>query len=81
MKQKSTSLSSASYISCQRDTARSCCRAQAVQQSIDISYTPGPQQQTRTLLQRSIDGTDGRTDGHRTVTLTQPTDASSVNEQ
>ena len=32
--------------------------------SIDISCPPGPQQQTRrTLVQRSIDGTDRRTDG------------------
>jgi len=39
----------------------------AVQQSIDISYPPGPQQQTRrTLLQRA-NGTDRQTDGHRTV--------------
>jgi len=32
---------------------------------IDISCLPGPQQQTRRcmLLQRSTDGTDGRTDG------------------
>ena len=36
--------------------------APAVQQSIDISYPPGPQQQTRrTLLQRA-NGTDRRTD-------------------
>jgi len=34
----------------------------AVQQSIDISYPPGPQQQTRrTLLQRA-NGTEGPTD-------------------
>jgi len=42
------------------------------QQSLDVICPPGPQQQTRrTLLQRSIDGTDGQTDGqtdgHRTV--------------
>jgi len=44
-----------------------------VQQSIDNSCSPGPQQQTRrTLLQRSIDETDGRTDGLRTVTQTLP---------
>jgi len=44
--------------------------APAVQQSTDIScLPPGAQQQTgRTLLQRSIDGTDRRTDGHCTVT-------------
>jgi len=34
-----------------RDTARLCCWAPAVQQSIKISFLPGPQQQThRTLL-------------------------------
>ena len=58
-----TSLCSASYVSWQRDTARNCCWAPAVQQSIDISCSPGPQQQTRrTLLQRSIDRADRRTD-------------------
>jgi len=37
--------------------------------SIDISCPWGTQQQTRrTLLQRSIDGTDRRMDGHPTVT-------------
>ena len=42
---------------------RRCWRAPAVQQSIDVSWPPGPQQQTRrTLLQRSIAGTDRRTD-------------------
>jgi len=42
---------------------RRCCWAPAVQESIDISCPPGPQQQTRrTLLQRSIGGTDKRTD-------------------
>ena len=73
---KRTSPCSASYISCQRGTARICrcspvllwrfcCWApNAGQQSIDISRPPGAQQQTcRTLLQRSIDGTDGRRDG------------------
>jgi len=35
----------------------------AERRAIDISRPPGAQQQTcRTLLQRSIDGTDGRTD-------------------
>jgi len=43
--------------------------ARAVQQPIDISYPPGPQQQTRrTLLQRA-NGIGLQTDGgHRTVT-------------
>jgi len=41
-----------------------------VQQSIDISCLPGPQQQTRrTLLQRSIAGTDGRTDMNTPVPM------------
>ena len=53
--------------------------ALAVQQSIDISYPLGSQQQTRRmLLQRSIDGTCGRTDGRTPyhfidpVALTRP---------
>jgi len=49
-----TSLCSASYISCQRDTARICCCMHAAawlllsieQQSIDISYPLGTEQQT-----------------------------------
>ena len=67
--------------------AGGCCTARllqapvSVQQSIDVSCPPGPQQQTRRmLLQRSIAGTDRRaygrrdrqTDGHRTVTQTLP---------
>jgi len=43
----------------------------AVQQSIDISWPPGPQQQTRSSGVRRPDGTDrqtdGRTDGRPTV--------------
>jgi len=43
----------------------------AVQQSIDISWLPGPQQQTRSSGVRRPDGTDrqtyGRTDGRPTV--------------
>jgi len=40
----------------------SWCGALQPPMLIDISCPPGPQQQTRrTLLQRSIDGTDGRT--------------------
>jgi len=50
-------------------------RAPAVQQSIDISYPPGPQQQTRRTLLQLANGTDKRTnrrtdehtDGCRTV--------------
>ena len=42
-----TTLCSASYISCERDTARICCWEPAVQQSYDISCLPGPQQQTQ----------------------------------
>jgi len=51
-----------------------------VQQSIDISCPSGPQQQThRTLLQRSIDGTDRQTDGRAvTQTLTHTLRAVSV---
>jgi len=46
-----------------RAAVRRCCLA-PVQQSIDISCPRGAQQQTRrTLLQRSIDGTDRQTDG------------------
>ena len=60
-----TSLCSwATYVRWKRDTTRICCCdpcCGAVQQSIDISYPPGPQQQTRcTLLQRT-NGTDRRT--------------------
>ena len=63
-----TSLCSAFYGGCKRDTARiccwplcccmPCCWPPAMQQSIDIAYPQGTQQQTnRTRLQRSIDGT------------------------
>jgi len=50
-----------------------CCWPPAVQQLIDISCLPGPQQQTRhTLMQWSIARqTDGRTDRHLTVIQTQ----------
>jgi len=36
--------------------------APAVQQSIDISYLPGPEQQTRRTLLQLANGTDGRMD-------------------
>jgi len=50
-----------------RRAAAHAAAAPAVQQSIDISYLLGPQQQTRrTLLQRANE-TDRQTDGHRTV--------------
>ena len=42
--------------------------APAVQQSIDISCPPGPQQQTRRRLLQRENGTDRQTGGHRTVT-------------
>jgi len=42
------------------------------QQSIDISYSPGPQQQTRSSRVRQANGTDGRTD---TVPLHRPCSA------
>jgi len=45
----------------------------AVQQSIDISCPPGPQQQTRrTLLQRSTAGTDRWKDGRTPYRYTDP---------
>jgi len=51
---------------------RAAVRRRLQQQLIDIACMPGLQQQTRrTLLHRSIDGTDGQTDGqthgHRSV--------------
>ena len=51
-----------------------CCRgARRPPLSINIACPPGPQQQTRcTLLQRSKNGTDRQTDGHRPVTQTLP---------
>jgi len=52
---------------------RVACGAAVVgQQSIDISCPPGAQLQTRrTLLQRSIDGTDRQTDGRTDETRNQ----------
>jgi len=50
--------------------ARRAAAAPAEQQSIDISYPPGAQQQTRRTLQQRANETDRRTDGHRTVTQT-----------
>ena len=67
-----TSLCSASYVGCQRDTARVCCSAPApatrrtccTALSIDISCSQGAQQQTHcTPLLLSMDRTDRRTDG------------------
>jgi len=79
-------LRSAVYGGCQRDTARICCRTPCCcapllrrpSLSIDISCPRGAQQQTRrTLLQRSIDGTDRQTDrqtdAHRTPHTTVQT--------
>ena len=40
--------------------ARRAAATPAVQQSVDISYTPGPQQQTRRTLLRRVNGTDRR---------------------
>ena len=59
----STSLCSASYVSCKRNTPAfaAVCRAAAapaVQQSIDISYPPGLQQQTRRKLLQRANETD-----------------------
>ena len=42
----------------------------AMQQSIDIFWLPGPQQQTRSSGVRRPDGTDRRTDGRSTVAQT-----------
>jgi len=54
---------SAYYVSRQHDTDCISCWTPAVQQSIDISCLPGPQQQTcRSGVQRPNDGKDGRTD-------------------
>jgi len=42
-----------------------------VQQSIDISWPPGPQQQTRRSgVRRPNDEADRETDGHPTITQT-----------
>ena len=70
---------SASYVSWWHcGTARICCCASSMPQSIDISWPPGPQQQTRrTLLQRSIAGTDRRTP-YRDITLPHPTRSVSI---
>jgi len=42
--------------------------APVVQQSINISYQPGPQQQTRRTLPQRANGTDRQTDVRRCVT-------------
>jgi len=69
---KGTSPCLASYASCKRDTARiRCCApccgaaavASAVQQSIDIPYPPGAQQQTRSSGVWRATGANGGTDG------------------
>jgi len=67
-----TSLCSASYVGCQRDTARVCCSAPApatrrtccTALSIDISCSQGAQQQTHCTpcCCRWTGQTDGRTD-------------------
>jgi len=48
------------YVRYQRGTAR--IRRPLLQQSIDISYPPGPQQQTRRTLLQLTNGTDKRRD-------------------
>ena len=71
-----TRLCSASYVSWQSGTPRICCcepccsaaaadrrGPPAVQQSIDTSWPPGPQQQTRSSGVRWLDGTGGQMDG------------------
>ena len=66
------SVCSASYVSWQRDTARSCCWAPAVQQSIDIScpvgLTAANPPHAATAVDRWPRQTDRQMDGHRTVT-------------
>ena len=44
----------------------------AVQQSIDVSWPPGPQQQTRSSGVRRPDGTDRRTDRRTPDSCTDP---------
>jgi len=67
-----------------RAAVRRCCWAPAVQQSIDISCPPGPQQQThRALLQLSIAGTDRPSGGRTPYRYIDPAAyyASSVNNR
>ena len=81
-----TSLCTASNVSCKRGTTRICCcspvlqpRAAAepvVRQSIDISFPPGAQQQTRRALLQRANKTHRRTD---TVPLRRPCSAGSAN--
>jgi len=57
--------------------------APAMQQLIDISYRPGPQQQTHHMLLQQANGTDSRTDGQTnsrtdTVPLHRPSLTSSL---
>ena len=42
---------------------RSCCWPPAVQQSIDIFWSPGPQQRSHSSVERRPDETDRQTDG------------------
>ena len=60
-----TTLCSASYVGCQRNPARICCRGLCYWPAIDrCLLRAGPQQQTRRRpLLVSIDGTGRRTDG------------------
>jgi len=52
------------FAAARRAAAPYRCTTPAVQQSIDIVYPPGPQQQTRrTLLQRRANEWDRQTDG------------------
>ena len=69
----STILCSASYVSWQRETACICCWVPLVQQLIDISRPPGPQQQTcHTSMWSANDWTDGQTDGQMLGSFTDP---------
>ena len=70
VKRKQYTSCSDSYVSWQRDTARGCFWAPAMQQSIDISCLRGPEQQTPPHAAASVTcGTDRRTD---TVPLHRP---------
>jgi len=67
-----SSLCSAAYLGWQRGTAHICCCTPCcgeapldVRQSVNISWLPGPQQQTCYSGTRRVNGTDGRTDARQ----------------
>ena len=59
---KPRNLYSASYVSWQHDTARNCCRAPAVQQSIDISCRRAHSSKPAASARRMMGQTDRQTD-------------------